>query len=453
MAGLHGAGLRRRPAARAAAGAASCGRRAAGQPVGRWCCVASPSPTTSRPTTACGGPRRDWSACSTRTSSACAACCRCEAPSCSCTTTWRASVSTGCSPSSGCWTRPRSSRSRCRSPRRWPRFTPAGWCTGGCRRRRSCCGDDGRPMLADTGVAALVDGRDRSTAPRRCPRPRADLPRCAGSGRARGPLATVLLGCDSRRRVPTACRQRSWLRPSSPPDPRRPSSPRPHLGGERDPAPHLAGPARSHRRRSGPIRRSSRRWAGLLVAVAAALAAALSGLAWAGVDTADPGSNVAAREPSSTYDVAAVSDRWRLVLVALDARRASAFAAVQPSALGRRLCDGSPGAAPRPRPAVRARGHRAARRAAAAAATIGAGRDQLAERASCSTSWTSSSPTTSAPPEARSWSRAQVAVRRPGESPSSGRALTGGSSTCRRPSCPACQARRAAQARTSGARK
>ena len=60
----------------AAAGAASCGRRAAGQPGAGRCCAGSPSPTTSRTTIECAGPRRDWSACSTPTSSDCAACCR-----------------------------------------------------------------------------------------------------------------------------------------------------------------------------------------------------------------------------------------------------------------------------------------------------------------------------------------------------------------------------------------
>lgn len=43
---------------------------------------------------------------------------------------------------------------------------------------------------------------------------------------------------------------------------------------------------------------------------------------------------MAAREQATTYDVAAVAARWRAVLVALDARRASAFAAVSPARLG-----------------------------------------------------------------------------------------------------------------------
>jgi hypothetical protein len=72
-----------------------------------------------------------------------------------------------------------------------------------------------------------------------------------------------------------------------------------------------------------------------LVAAGAASAAALSGLAWAGVDSAAPGSNVAVREHPPPYDVSAVSGRWRPVLVALDARRASAYAASSP----RRLAD------------------------------------------------------------------------------------------------------------------
>lgn len=91
---------------------------------------------------------------------------------------------------------------------------------------------------------------------------------------------------------------------------------------------HLVRPPRSHRRTSrGPSRRASRRGAGLLVAVGAAAAAALSGLAWAGVDPGEPGSTVAAREHPSSYDAAAVAAQWRTVLMALDARRASAFAA------------------------------------------------------------------------------------------------------------------------------
>jgi hypothetical protein len=105
----------------------------------------------------------------------------------------------------------------------------------------------------------------------------------------------------------------------------------------------------SHRRTSHRSpRRAYRRWVGLLVGVGAAAAAALCGLAWAGVDPGASGSSVAARERESTYDDAAAAGRWRSVLAALDARRASAFADVSPGLLATVYAAGSP-ALPRDR--------------------------------------------------------------------------------------------------------
>jgi hypothetical protein len=68
----------------------------------------------------------------------------------------------------------------------------------------------------------------------------------------------------------------------------------------------------------------------------------LCGLAWAEVDPGAPGSNVAAREHQSAYDDATAAGRWRSVLAALDARRASAFAAVSPGRLATVYAAGSP---------------------------------------------------------------------------------------------------------------
>jgi hypothetical protein len=51
---------------------------------------------------------------------------------------------------------------------------------------------------------------------------------------------------------------------------------------------------------------------------------------------------VAAPDHQSTYDDAAAAGRWRSVLAALDARRASAFAAVSPGQLATVYAAGSP---------------------------------------------------------------------------------------------------------------
>jgi Protein kinase domain len=90
----------------------------------------------------------------------------------------------------------------------------------------------------------------------------------------------------------------------------------------------------SHRQSAGrPSRRASRRWAGLLVTLGAMAAAALTGLAWADVAPGAPGSSVATREHGSQQDATAVAGRWRSVLVGLDAQRASAFAAASSTRL------------------------------------------------------------------------------------------------------------------------
>jgi len=209
--------------------------------------------------------------------------------------------------------------------------------------------DDGRPMLADTGIAPLIDGRDRSAGSSEDVRDLALTCRIALGPAARaGPLASLLQAAahdDAARRpsaselaatvvaigaaVPITHASSSSGRVTQPtlPTTARPVRHRPH----------------SHRRTShGSPRRAYRRWVGLLVGVGAAGAAALCGLAWAGVDPGDPGSSVAAREHQSTYDDAAAAGRWRSVLAALDARRASAFAAVSAGQLATVYAAGSP---------------------------------------------------------------------------------------------------------------
>jgi hypothetical protein len=197
--------------------------------------------------------------------------------------------------------------------------------------------DDGRPMLADAGVAGLLDGCDHVSAPGDDVRDLALTCRAAlGPAGQRGSLARVLSAAtveDAARR-PSAVELAAAVfatRPAAPIQPGRASDPQPlpDIGPDvrriAAPGPH------SHRQTShGPTRPASRRWAGLLVAIAAAVAAGVSGLAWAGVDAHTPGSNVAAREHVSHGDAAA---RWRSVLVGLDARRASAFAAASPQRL------------------------------------------------------------------------------------------------------------------------
>jgi hypothetical protein len=212
--------------------------------------------------------------------------------------------------------------------------------------------DDGRPMLADTGVAALVEGCDGSTCPPDDVRDLA-LTCLAALGPAGqvGPLATVLsaaTSADASRR-PSAAELASAIFASAPAAPIQPTAapatarPTQRGGVQPDPA-RLAGRRpRSHRRTSRrPGWRASRRWAGLLGALAAATAAALSGLAWAGADRGATGSTVAAPAHASSYDVAAMAGRWRSLLVALDGRRAAAFAAASPGRLTDVYAAGAP---------------------------------------------------------------------------------------------------------------
>jgi hypothetical protein len=209
--------------------------------------------------------------------------------------------------------------------------------------------DDGRPMLADTGVAALIDGRDRSTGSSDDVRDLALTCRIALGPAARaGPLAAVLQAAadDDAARRPSASDFAAAVFATSPATPihrvssgsgrpTQPTKPQPETLVRRRP--------RSHRRTSrGSPRRAYRRWAAVLVGVGAAAAAALCGLAWAGVDPGAPGSSVAAREHQSTYDDAAAAGRWGLVLAALDVRRASAFATVSPGRLETVYAVGSP---------------------------------------------------------------------------------------------------------------
>jgi tRNA A-37 threonylcarbamoyl transferase component Bud32 len=213
-------------------------------------------------------------------------------------------------------------------------------------------GDDGRPMLADTGVAALLDVDDRATCPSDDVRDLAVMCRAAlAEGAAWSPLAAVLAAAtaDDATRRPSAAQLATAIYTTGPAQPIRPApdaaQPTQSPTAARSAA-HLpvAGP-RSHRRPVPIRRRAGRRWAVLFVSLAAAAAAALTGLAWAGVDASPPGRTVTASLHPSSYDdldVTSPTDNWRSVLVGLDARRASAFAAARPGRL--RIVDaaGSP---------------------------------------------------------------------------------------------------------------
>jgi eukaryotic-like serine/threonine-protein kinase len=205
--------------------------------------------------------------------------------------------------------------------------------------------DDGRPMLADAGVAGLIPGGAGVSVPADDVRDLALTCRTAlGPAGQRGSLARVLsvATVDDAAHRPSAAELAAAVfatRPAAPIQPIRATDPlRPEVAG------HLSGVAHgphSHRRtRPGSMRRASRPWAGLVVAVGAAVVAAFSGLAWAGADPHTSGSTVAApRHVLAQGDSAA---RWRSVLVGLDARRASAFAAASPQ----RLADVYAGDAP-----------------------------------------------------------------------------------------------------------
>jgi Protein kinase domain len=211
-------------------------------------------------------------------------------------------------------------------------------------------GDDGRPMLADTGVAALIDGGDRPTSQGDDVRDLALTGQAAlGLAADAGPLGAVLSAAanGAAARPPTAAAFAAAVFETGPVAPITPvaagswPTPQPEAA---QPAAAISGPnPRSHRRTSrGSPRRASRRWVGLLLGLVAAAAAAFGGLAWAGVDQAAPGSNVAAGARVSTYHAMTTAVQWRSVLAALDARRASAFAAVSPERLAVVYAVGSP---------------------------------------------------------------------------------------------------------------
>jgi hypothetical protein len=219
--------------------------------------------------------------------------------------------------------------------------------------------DDGRPMLADTGVASLVELAERSTTPADDVRDLALMCRAAlVPGAVASPLAAVLAAAtaDDATRRPSVTQLAAAIYATGPASAIRPgpetARPAPWQSGQsQSGAPSAAlqpvGP-RSHRRTSVRLRgRAGRRWAVLLVSLAAAAAAALTGLAWAGVDASAPGSTVTSPVRPSSYDdhdvvVASPTDRWRSVLVALDARRATAFAAAAPGRLSAVDAAGSP---------------------------------------------------------------------------------------------------------------
>jgi hypothetical protein len=204
-------------------------------------------------------------------------------------------------------------------------------------------GDNGRPTLADGGVLALLDGRVRPNGPADDVRDLALT--CAA---ALGPtaqssaLAEVLRVASAGEPAarPTATELAAAVFATGP------AAPIGSVGVTRThalarPVAGRATAARSHRR---PAELAARRWMGPLVAAAvAATAATLTGLAWAGADPRAPGSAVAARElPATTQTDASVAERWRAVLVSLDARRASAFAAASPRRLADVYAPGAP---------------------------------------------------------------------------------------------------------------
>ena len=203
-------------------------------------------------------------------------------------------------------------------------------------------GDDGRPTLADAGVLALLDGRVRPNGPANDVRDLALTCAAALGPTAQSSALAAVLRVASAGELaarPTATELAAAVFATGPAAPIR------SVGGTRTPA--LARPvaarataARSHRR---PAELAARRWVGPLVAAAvAATAATLTGLAWAGADPRVPGSAVSARELPATQTDASVAERWRAVLVSLDARRASAFAAASPRRLADVYAPGAP---------------------------------------------------------------------------------------------------------------
>jgi serine/threonine protein kinase len=209
--------------------------------------------------------------------------------------------------------------------------------------------DDGRPMLADTGVAGLLDVDDRATNPSDDVRDLALMCRAAlAAGSTWSPLAAVLAAAmaDDATRRPSASQLAAAIYATGPAAAIRPSSGSDESQSAAQSVVRLPTTRpRSHRRTVRRSRRVRRRWAVLCVSLAAAAAAALTGLAWAGVDASAPGSTLTAPVNPSSYDdhnVTPPTDHWRTVLVALDARRASAFAAARPGRLGPVDAAGSP---------------------------------------------------------------------------------------------------------------
>jgi eukaryotic-like serine/threonine-protein kinase len=183
---------------------------------------------------------------------------------------------------------------------------------------------NGGPMLADAGIAALLDGHDRPTGAADDVRDLALTCRAAlGPTAPAHGFAAVLAAAtlaDAARRPPATQLAAAIL--ASVPVPRALARP-----ASRSPASHRRTPSRRRRR-------GSRRWVALVVAVGASAAAALTGLAWAAVDPGAPAATVQRHEPASVVDPGAAI-RWRSVLASLDARRSAAFA----TASARRLAD------------------------------------------------------------------------------------------------------------------
>jgi hypothetical protein len=158
-----------------------------------------------------------------------------------------------------------------------------------------------------------------------------------------GPLATLLTAAtdDDATGRPAAAELARALFDTGPAAPILPagSTPTP----EQPPMPPATprSVARHRRARRVPYR-SHPRWVAALVAAMAAVAAALTGLAWAGAQPGAPGATVAARAPATSYADPALSGRWRSVLVALDGRRAAAFATGKVDALVAVYAAGSP---------------------------------------------------------------------------------------------------------------
>jgi Protein kinase domain len=201
--------------------------------------------------------------------------------------------------------------------------------------------EDGRPMLADAGVAGLLAGCDDVDGQADDVRDLALTCRAAlGPGARPGALAGALAAAtvEDPTRRPSAAELAAAVfaaGPAAPIQPRRttdlPTSPDTGSPGGEPPRSHRP---RSHRQSCGrPSGRASHRWAGLLVALGTVAAAALTGLAWADVDPGVPGSSLASHGQASPSGAAAVAGRWRSVLVRLDAQRASAFAAASSTRL------------------------------------------------------------------------------------------------------------------------